>query len=173
MRDNIEGAMCSEVWLVSQMARACGFTATPAGPSALGPAPAGQNRLVVCVHYSTKIFKDDKWAVHYYAPIQGHELVTRRDLIPFEPDHPLPANDISSYNCAVKTSGAIRPDVLSSVTETDLIDLPERDALDAAKNLGRPQACLPSANFRFVVYFWLEFSRGRAPWVSGTDLSPG
>jgi hypothetical protein len=24
----------------------------------------------------------------YYAPIQGHELVTRRDLIPSEPDHP-------------------------------------------------------------------------------------
>ena len=38
--------------------------------------------------YSTKVFKDDKWAIHYYAPIQGHELVTRRDLIPSEPDHP-------------------------------------------------------------------------------------
>ncbi len=44
--------------------------------------------MVVCVHYSTKIFKDDKWAVHYYARIEGHELVTRRDLIPSEPDHP-------------------------------------------------------------------------------------
>jgi len=26
--------------------------------------------------------------LRYYAPIQGHELVTRRDLIPSEPDHP-------------------------------------------------------------------------------------
>jgi hypothetical protein len=38
--------------------------------------------------YSTKVFKDDKWAIHYYAPIQGHELVTRRDVIPSEPDQP-------------------------------------------------------------------------------------
>jgi len=36
----------------------------------------------------TKAFKEDKWAIHYYAPIQGHELVARRDLIPSEPDHP-------------------------------------------------------------------------------------
>jgi hypothetical protein len=36
----------------------------------------------------TKAFKDDRWAIHYYSPIQGHELVTRRDLIPSEPDHP-------------------------------------------------------------------------------------
>jgi hypothetical protein len=26
--------------------------------------------------------------LRYYAPIEGHELVTRRDLIPSEPDHP-------------------------------------------------------------------------------------
>jgi hypothetical protein len=50
--------------------------------------PAGQNRFPVCVQYSTKNFGDDRWAVHYYAAIQGHELVTRRDLIPAEPDHP-------------------------------------------------------------------------------------
>jgi hypothetical protein len=53
--------------------------------------PAGrleQSRFPVCVHYSTKVFKEDKWAIHYYAPIEGHELVTRRDLIPSEPDHP-------------------------------------------------------------------------------------
>jgi hypothetical protein len=48
--------------------------------------------LAVCVQYSTKVFKDDKWAIHYYAPIQGHELATRRDLIPSEPDHPRAGN---------------------------------------------------------------------------------
>jgi len=42
--------------------------------------------------YFTKLFKDDKWAIHYYAPIQGHELVTRRDLIRDEPDHPRASN---------------------------------------------------------------------------------
>jgi hypothetical protein len=26
--------------------------------------------------------------LRYYAPIEGHELITRRDLIPSEPDHP-------------------------------------------------------------------------------------
>ena len=26
--------------------------------------------------------------LRYYAPVQGHELVARRDLIPSEPDHP-------------------------------------------------------------------------------------
>ncbi len=64
-----------------QEAVTCSFTAVLAGPST-------QILLVVCVQYYTKKFEDDKWAIHYYAPIQGHELVTRRDLIPSEPDHP-------------------------------------------------------------------------------------
>jgi hypothetical protein len=38
--------------------------------------------------YFTKAFGDDKWAIHYYAPIQGHELLTRRELISSQPDHP-------------------------------------------------------------------------------------
>lgn len=37
--------------------------------------------------YFSKIFKEDKWAIHFYARILGHELLTRRDLIPSEPDH--------------------------------------------------------------------------------------
>ena len=37
--------------------------------------------------YFTKAFGEDKWAIHYYAKVKGHELVTRRDLIPTEPDH--------------------------------------------------------------------------------------
>jgi len=65
-----------------QVARACSFTAASGGPST-------QILLAVCVHLRyTKVFKGDKWAIHYYAPIQGHELLTRRDLIPSEPDHP-------------------------------------------------------------------------------------
>ncbi len=38
--------------------------------------------------YFTKTFKDNRWAIHYYAAIEGHELTTRRELIPSEPDHP-------------------------------------------------------------------------------------
>ena len=38
--------------------------------------------------YFTTAFGNDKWAVHYYARRLGHELVTRRDLLPDEPAHP-------------------------------------------------------------------------------------
>ena len=38
--------------------------------------------------YFTAAFGPQKWAVHYYARCLGYELVTRRDLLPDEPDHP-------------------------------------------------------------------------------------
>jgi hypothetical protein len=38
-------------------------------------------------HYPTSAFGSNKWAIHYYAHIEGHELLTRRDLIPGEADH--------------------------------------------------------------------------------------
>jgi hypothetical protein len=38
--------------------------------------------------YFTAAFAEQKYAVHYYARRLGHELVTRRDLLPDEPDHP-------------------------------------------------------------------------------------
>jgi hypothetical protein len=38
--------------------------------------------------YFTAAFGDEKWAIHYYARRLGHELATRRDLLPDEPDHP-------------------------------------------------------------------------------------
>jgi hypothetical protein len=38
--------------------------------------------------YFTAAFAEQKWAVHYYARNLGHELVTRRELLPQEPDHP-------------------------------------------------------------------------------------
>ena len=55
-------------------------------------APPGAPDFEWLAFYFTKIFKDDKWAIHYYAPIQGHELVTRRDLIPSEAGHPRAGN---------------------------------------------------------------------------------
>lgn len=33
-------------------------------------------------------FGPQKWAIYYYARKLGHELVTRRDLFPDQPDHP-------------------------------------------------------------------------------------
>jgi hypothetical protein len=38
--------------------------------------------------YQTAAFGDEKWAIHYYAQVRGHELVTRRDLFRDQPDHP-------------------------------------------------------------------------------------
>ena len=37
--------------------------------------------------YQTKAFAGDRWAVHFYAKVLGHELLTRRDLLPTEPNH--------------------------------------------------------------------------------------
>jgi hypothetical protein len=38
--------------------------------------------------YLTSAFGDEKWAVRYIAPVKGHELVRRRELLNAEPDHP-------------------------------------------------------------------------------------
>ena len=38
--------------------------------------------------YFGRYFGADKWAIHYYAPNLGHELVTRQTLFPDEPTHP-------------------------------------------------------------------------------------
>ncbi len=38
--------------------------------------------------YQTAAFGAEKWAVHYCAPVRGHELVTRAELFRNEPDHP-------------------------------------------------------------------------------------
>lgn len=38
--------------------------------------------------YQTAAFGAEKWAVHYCAPVRGHELVTRAELFRTEPDHP-------------------------------------------------------------------------------------
>lgn len=43
--------------------------------------------------YFGRHFGDEKWAVHYYAPRLGHELTTRRELLPHQPNHPH-ANDL-------------------------------------------------------------------------------
>lgn len=38
--------------------------------------------------YFGRHFDGEKWAIHYYAPRLGHELTTRRTLMPHEPEHP-------------------------------------------------------------------------------------
>jgi hypothetical protein len=38
--------------------------------------------------YQTSKFGAEKWAINYVAPVRGHELVTRAELLRAEPDHP-------------------------------------------------------------------------------------
>lgn len=38
--------------------------------------------------YQTGSFGDDKWRIVFVAPVQGHELTTRSELLKSEPDHP-------------------------------------------------------------------------------------
>jgi len=38
--------------------------------------------------YFTKAFGDEAYSIRWYAQVRGHEMVTRRDLLPDEPDHP-------------------------------------------------------------------------------------
>lgn len=42
--------------------------------------------------YFTSKFGADKWAIHYYARILGHEMVSRADLMPHQPNHPRAGN---------------------------------------------------------------------------------
>lgn len=38
--------------------------------------------------YQTGAFGPEKWRIQYVAPVRGHELTTRAELIRAEPDHP-------------------------------------------------------------------------------------
>lgn len=38
--------------------------------------------------YQTAAFGEEKWRIQYAAPVRGHELTTRRELLRDEPDHP-------------------------------------------------------------------------------------
>ncbi len=73
--------------------------------------------------YFTAAFGGDKWAVHYYARCLGHELVTRRALIPDEPEQPeslpRPAISLLAWNtpCAPHASCA-RNEHASSASAT-------------------------------------------------------
>ncbi len=51
-------------------------------------APPSTTEATVLAFYFTRAFGGEKWAIHWYGPVRGHELVRRRDLFPDEPDHP-------------------------------------------------------------------------------------
>jgi hypothetical protein len=51
-------------------------------------APKCTPNAAVLAFYFTAAFKEDKWAIHWYAEVRGYELVYRRDLLPDQSDHP-------------------------------------------------------------------------------------
>ncbi len=51
-------------------------------------APESVMDAAVLAFYFTAAFEDEKWAIHWYAEVRGHELVLRRDLFPNAADHP-------------------------------------------------------------------------------------
>jgi len=51
-------------------------------------APESTTDAAILAFYFTTAFSDEKWAIHWYAEVRGHELVRRRDLFPGEVSHP-------------------------------------------------------------------------------------
>jgi hypothetical protein len=76
--------------LVAVMNRLQDFeTARDQGWYRLPERRAGQGAFFEYVaFYFTAAFDAGKWAIHYYARNLGHELATRRELLPNESDHP-------------------------------------------------------------------------------------
>lgn len=51
-------------------------------------APESAIDAAVLAFYFTAAFAEEKWAIHWYAEVRGHELTLRRDLFPDQLDHP-------------------------------------------------------------------------------------
>jgi hypothetical protein len=51
-------------------------------------APECATDAAILALYFTTAFDEERWAVHWYAEVRGHELVRRRDLFPDESRHP-------------------------------------------------------------------------------------
>jgi hypothetical protein len=51
-------------------------------------APQSATEAAALAFYFTRAFGEDKWAIHWYGPVRGHELALRKDLFPDEVDHP-------------------------------------------------------------------------------------
>lgn len=51
-------------------------------------APKSTSSAVVLAFYFTAPFKENKWAIRWYAEVRGYELVRRRELLPEQPNHP-------------------------------------------------------------------------------------
>jgi hypothetical protein len=54
-------------------------------PVERAPSRVGADYLAL---YQTRLFKEERWAINYYAPIRRYRVVPRRRLLPHETEHP-------------------------------------------------------------------------------------
>lgn len=66
-----------------QIARDEGWYRIPAAH-----APESTTDAAILAFYFTTAFAEERWGIHWYAEVRGHELVRRRDLFPDEAKHP-------------------------------------------------------------------------------------
>jgi hypothetical protein len=51
--------------------------------------------------FFTKAFGEEKWSIRWYAPVRGHELVRRRDLLPDEAYYKLQLGPLMQLELAI------------------------------------------------------------------------
>ena len=73
-------------------------------------APKGLHAEYYAFYFGRK-FGEQKWAIHYYARQQGYELITRRDLLPKQADHPRAAE--SYYKVSMGPLQKVKEPIIS------------------------------------------------------------
>lgn len=148
--------------------------------------PAGKvaehlTRANYLAFYLTKAFGDERWSIREYAPVQGHELVRRRDLFPEEEDHP--RADEAYYKLQLGSTLQLPRPITSrigrrvlflwtsgekfsrAVELNDLLGTSDADdalwnALKAARIGAERQMIVKDARARYRVDFWIPCLRG-------------
>lgn len=111
-------------------------------------APEGAPYFDWLAFYFTSAFGSDMWAIHYYAHIEGHELLTRRDLIPSEPDHHR-AGDWY-YKLALGSLQHKLPPIVSDTWRRITFIVTTGDRFEAAQEIKELYADQSSAGYPFV-----------------------
>jgi hypothetical protein len=148
-------------------------------PAKHAPARLTQTRYVA--FYLTKAFADCKWTIREYAPVQGHELVRRRELFPDETDHPraddayfkLQLGSLIALPRPIVSKGARRilfiwttgSKFSRAVELNDLLGASDADdalwdALKAAGIGAERQITVRDQRARYRVDFWIPCARG-------------
>ena len=144
-------------------------------------APADIRQARYVAFYLTKKFGEQKYSICEYAPVQGHELVYRRDLFPDETDHPR-AND-AYYKLQLGSLLALKRPIVSragrrmlfiwttgdkfsrAVELNDLLGKSDADdalwnALKDANIRAERQVMVRDKQSRYRIDFWIPCKRG-------------